>query len=243
MDRYDRFTRMTDVPLMVLSLLWLPVLVVPMVATLSPDLAETFDAIDYFVWAVFVVEYLAKLYLVPTRLKFIRTHVVDLAVIAMPMLRPLRAARLLRFLRVARAGLLVTNALNRGRAVLTHRGLHYVLLTALAVVFVGAAIVLVFERKASGGNIHSYGDALWWALVTMTTIGYGDHFPVSTGGRGVAVVLMLVGISLVGVVTATIASYFIEDKSERDKTALIERLDRLEAMVTQILNQHGRGQG
>ena len=86
----------------------------------------------------------------------------------------------------------------RARSLFTHRGLHFVLLAVLVIVFVLAAFEFGFEQNAHGSNIHNYGDALWWAIVTVTTVGYGDKYPVTAGGRGVAVVLMLVGIGSSG---------------------------------------------
>lgn len=90
---------------------------------------------------------------------------------------------------------------------------------------------LSFEAGVSGSTIQNYGDALWWAVVTVTTVGYGDRFPVSSGGRGVAVVLMLLGIGLIGVLTATVASYFVESKTNEDMAELRRRLDRIEALL------------
>jgi voltage-gated potassium channel len=236
-DAYDRFSAAIDLPLMILALLWLPVLVVPLVAHLPVGVASTFDVIDYLVWAAFVVEYLVKLYLAPSRRKFIAHHLVDLAVVALPVLRPLRALRLLRLLNLARAGVVLANALKRARDILTHRGLHFVLLAVLGIVIVCAALELAFEQRAHDSTIHNLGDALWWASVTVTTVGYGDKYPASAGGRGVAVVLMLVGIGLVGVLTATVASYFVEEKADQEKAELNQRLDRIEAMLTRALAQ------
>jgi voltage-gated potassium channel len=234
---YDRFSAAVDLPLTVLALLWLPLLIVPLVVHLPVKLADAFDGFDYFIWAVFVVEYLAKLYLSPSRRRFATHHLLDLAVVALPMLRPLRALRILRLLNVGRAGVVLTNALRRLRSILTHRGLHLVLLTVLGLVLVAAALELGFEGRAHGSTIHNYGDALWWAIVTVTTVGYGDQYPVTAGGRAVAVVLMLVGIGLIGVLTATVASYFVEEKAESEKAELTERLDRLEMLLTQVLKQ------
>jgi voltage-gated potassium channel len=236
-DAYDRFSAAVELPLTVLALLWLPVLVVPLVVDLRPDVADTFAAIDYFVWAAFAVEYLVRLYLAPSRREFFTHNLVDLAVVAVPVFRPLRALRLLRLLNLARAGVVLANALRRARAIFTHRGLHFVLLAVLAIVFVCSALELLFERNAHGSNIHNFGDALWWAIVTVTTVGYGDRYPVSAGGRGVAVVLMLVGIGLIGVLTATVASYFVEEKANEETAALNERLDRIETMLAQALGR------
>jgi voltage-gated potassium channel len=234
-DAYDRYTAAVDVPLTVLAVLWLPILVVPIVARLPSTLVGTFDAVDYVVWAVFAVDYGTRFYLAPSRRRFFTHHLVDLAVIVLPMLRPLRALRLFRLLNVLRAGLVLTSALHRLRAVLTHRGLHFVLLAVLGIVAVGAALEFAFEQGENGSTFHSYGDALWWAVVTVTTVGYGDKYPVSPGGRGVAAVLMFVGIGLIGVLTASIASYFVEERANTDAAAVSSRLDHLEGMLGRLL--------
>ena len=232
-DAYDRFAAAVDLPLTVLAVLWLPVLIIPLAVRVTPGLAGTLDTIDYLVWAVFAVEYLVKLYLSPSRWRFIRTHLIDLVVIAVPLLRPLRVLRLLRILRLARAGLILATALRRARGLLTHHGLHFVLLSVLTLVGVGAAVELAFEQHGPDATIHNFGDALWWAIVTVTTVGYGDKSPVTAGGRGVAVVLMLPGIGLVGVLSATVASYFVGQRAEVDMTELHRRLDRIEALLEQ----------
>jgi voltage-gated potassium channel len=231
-DAYDRFSSAVDVPMTVLALLWLPVLVIPAIAHVSKAAASALDTVDYLVWAVFVAEYLIKLYLAPRRWRFVRGHLIDLVVIAIPVFRPLRVLRLLRF---ARTGLTLTELLSRARSLLTHRGLHFVLLSVLTIILVGAALEFGFEDHARGSNIHSYGDALWWAIVTVTTVGYGDRYPVTAAGRGVAVVLMLTGIGLVGVLSASIASYFVGQQSGQDMTELNQRLDRIEAALAKLV--------
>ncbi len=77
--------------------------------------------------------------------------------------------------------------------------------------------MLLFEEKAKGSNIHDYPDALWWAIVTVTTVGYGDRYPVTEGGRVVAAILMLVGIGLIGVLTATVASVFVKEHTDANR--------------------------
>lgn len=235
-EAYDRFSAIVEVPLTVLAALWLPVLVVPLVARVPARIDDAFKSIDYFVWAVFVVEYLIKLYLAPSRRRFFRRHLVDLLVVAVPMFRPLRLLRLLRVLTLARAGLILTSALRRTRELLTHQGLHFVLLSVLAIILVCSAMELAFERHATGANIHNFADALWWAIVTVTTVGYGDTYPVTAGGRGVAVVLMLTGIGLVGVLSASVASYFVGQQAGKDMAELHRRLDRIEDMLARALD-------
>jgi voltage-gated potassium channel len=106
----------------------------------------------------------------------------------------------------------------------------------MGIIAVSAALELVSEGHAHGSTILNYGDALWWAIATVTTVGYGDKYPVTAGGRGIAVVLMLVGIGLIGVLTATVASYFVEEKADREKAELTDRLDRIERWLTRVLN-------
>jgi voltage-gated potassium channel len=232
---YDRFSAATDLPLTILAVVWLPVLVLPLVMHLPASVVRAFDLIDLGVWAAYAAEYLIRLYLVPARKRFVTGHLVDLAVVVLPVLRPLRALRLLRLFNLARAGVVLVNALTRVRDIVTHRGLHFVLMAATGIVVVGSGVELAFEQHAHGTNIHNFGESLWWAIVTVTTVGYGDNYPVTSGGRCVAVVLMLVGIGLIGALTATVASYFVEEQADQDKAELGRRLDRIEEMLAQAL--------
>jgi voltage-gated potassium channel len=86
-----------------------------------------------------------------------------------------------------------------------------------------AALEVSFEpHSTSPTAIHDFGDALWWAVVTVTTVGYGDKLPVTGAGKFVAVALMLTGIGLVGVLTATVASFFVQQQHSEMKSQLLE---------------------
>jgi voltage-gated potassium channel len=255
-EAFQRFSRAVDGPLMVLALAMIPLIVVPLVADLSPGQARAVLAVDYLIWAAFAVEYVVKLYLAPQRWRFVKANIPDLVIVVVPMLRPLRvlrSARLLRLLGLARVVAFAVEGLQETREVLRRRGLSWVLLIVLALNLVAAALVLTFERGMTNGNIHSYPDALWWAVTTITTVGYGDRFPMSPAGRGVAVVLMVSGIALFGVITASIAAYFVEQKAEQDLAGrldrVLERLDAIEAKLPsdeqeqQRLQESARAQG
>ena len=217
--------------MLVITLLWLPVLVVPLVVQLHGSMAETFATIDYTVWALFALEYIIKLSLAPERGHFVRTHLLDLLIVAVPFFRPLRMGRLIRLLRLSRIAVVVGEALRRGKAIFTHNGFHFVVLAAATIVFACAGLGTIAERSAKGSNIHNFGQGLWWAIETVTTVGYGDRYPISAFCQGVAVFLMLVGIGLIGALTATIASYFVQEKTnERD-----QRLERIEALLTKLV--------
>ena len=114
-------------------------------------------------------------------------------------------------------------------------GLHYAVLFTMVVVLGAAALILAVE-EGGGGTIDSFGDALWWAVTTVTTVGYGDMFPVTPAGRGIAAFLMVAGIALFGVLTANVAAYFIEKDQQADPVAeqLAEVLRRLEGIERRL---------
>jgi voltage-gated potassium channel len=148
-------------------------------------------------------------------------------VLAVPVLRPLRALQVV--IALARV--------NR-RAAVSFRGRTtlYVVAAVLLLGFVAALAVLDAERGRPGANIDTFGDALWWAATTITTVGYGDLFPVTAEGRIVGVGLMLGGITLAGVVTASLASWFIEhfaaaeEAEERTRDEIAELAGEVRAL-------------
>jgi voltage-gated potassium channel len=218
--------------MLVVTILWLPVLIVPLASAVHGSVATTFSTVDYTVWALFSLEYLIKLWLAPERRQFFRTHLLDLLIVAVPFFRPLRMGRLIRLLRLSRVGVVLAEGLRRARSILTHNGFHFVVLAAGVLVFACAGLVTFAERNAHGANIHNFGQGLWWAIVTVTTVGYGDRYPITGFGQGVAVLLMLTGIGLIGTLTATVASYFVQEKTN----ATDERLERIEALLAQLVN-------
>lgn len=234
-DALKRFERQTAIPMLVLSLAIIPLLLIPLIWELSPRLDTTFVAIDWFIWAAFAVEYGARLYLAPAKWAFVKRNKIDLVVIVLPFLRPLRvvrSARALRILRAARVVSFIGRGFDAAKDVLTRHKLHYALAITIAVVVGGAMLVESFEGGAPNGNIGSVPDALWWAVTTVTTVGYGDRFPTTPAGRGVGVVLMIVGIALFGFLAGSLASFFLERREETEvdpKLAEIsERLERIE---------------
>jgi voltage-gated potassium channel len=235
-EAFERFSRAVDGPLTILALAMIPLVVLPLVVDLSTATGSALLAVDYLIWAIFAAEYAIKLYLAPNRRRFVAHHIPDLVIVLVPMLRPLRvlrSARLLRLLRLTRLAAFAAKGVHEARGILRHRGLNWVLLIVLVLNLVAAAAVLEFERGNPEANIDSYPDALWWAVTTITTVGYGDRFPMSPAGRGVAVALMVAGIAMFGVITATIAAYFVEQQADQDVAGrldrIIERLDRIEA--------------
>ncbi len=188
-------------PLVVVSLLFVAAYAWPILdPTLPLGLRRTLTTVVTLTWVVLTGEFVVRLLLARDRWTFLRHHPLDLAAAVLPVLRPLRLLRLLSLLtlldRVGRGSL-------RGRVGL------YVAASVTLVVFTGSLAVLDAERGSSG-PIQTYGDALWWAVETVSTVGYGDMYPVTATGRVVAGLLMLAGIGVLGTVTAGIASWLVE---------------------------------
>jgi voltage-gated potassium channel len=175
--------------------------------------------VSWTVYAAFAVDFAARLALAGDRVRYALHHWYDVALLVLPMLRPLRLLRLLALARV----------LNRSvTSSLVGRVTTYVLGSAIMAAGLGAIAVLDAEQDAPDANITSLGDALWWAATTVTTVGYGDRFPVTTAGRLIAVALMIVGIGVVGSVTATIAAWLVSQVDATASTRQLEddRMDR-----------------
>lgn len=152
-------------------------------------------------WLVFVVDYVARLLLSRPRAVWFRSHLTSLAMVFIPALRPVRLldafTRITTFRRSAGSSL---------RAQLLIYGVG----TALLLIWYVSLVVLEAERGAPGATIDSFGDAVWWAFCTVTTVGYGDYAPVTVTGRVFAVLLMAGGVVLVGLIVATISSWVLE---------------------------------
>ena len=196
-----RYEELSQWPLVLLALLFVASYAW---GVLRPDLPHpllvTLRVVTVVAWPVFLADYVLRLALADHRWRFVRQNWVDGLAVLLPLLRPLRVLGLVRVARV----------LDRRLTTSLHgRVAAYVTLTASLVVFMASLAVLDAERGAPGASITSYGDAVWWALTTITTVGYGDQYPVTGEGRLVAVLLMLSGIALLGVVTASVASWFV----------------------------------
>lgn len=205
--RVQIWERRSEVPLLLLAAAFLLAYAWPVVhPSVSHDLRTSLSVCSWTVWAAFAIDFFIRIVLSERRSDYVKRHWYDVALIALPMLRPLRLLRLLALARV----------LNRSAAGnLIGQVTTYVVGSALMAIVLGSIAVLDVEQDAEGANITSFGDALWWAATTVTTVGYGDRFPVSTAGRFIAVALMLVGIALVGAITAAVAAWMIEQVREQ----------------------------
>ena len=236
-----RFERQIELPMLVLSLAIIPLLLIPLLVDLSHPVEETFVALDWAIWAAFAIEYVVRLYLAPAKGAFVRRNLFDLLIVALPFLRPLRvvrSARALRILRASRAATFLGRAGQSAREIVTRHKLHYVLLVGMAIVLLGAVLTMEFERGARGASIHSFSDALWWAVSTAGTLGAARESPVTVGGRAVSVVLMLLGLGVFGLLAASFASFFVREEEEEEVDPkldeALQRLARIEAALARL---------
>jgi voltage-gated potassium channel len=210
-DLVDRIEEVTRYPMAFLGIAWLLIAIIVLTTDVNHSSSTRLVGTLFVLWAVLLVEYLVRLVVTPDRRGYVKRRWAEPATVALP---PLQGWHMVG---MEKMSLLLYEAELRVEAILKHHSLFRVLIAAAATVFLGAWLVLLFEENTKGSNIHGYPDALWWAVVTVTTVGYGDRYPVSEGGRAVAVVLMLVGIGLIGVLTATVASVFVKEHTDANK--------------------------
>jgi voltage-gated potassium channel len=201
-ERVQRWERRTGRWLVVLAVAFLVAYAVPI---LWPELPRYWqfacDAAAWLIWALFIVDFLVRVAWADDRRRFVVTHPFDLAVLLLPMLRPLRLLQLVKVVMVIERR---TDVWTRGKLAI------YVGATTCLLVLIASLAILDAERGVDGSSIGSFGDALWWSLVTVTTVGYGDAYPVTGTGRMVALAMMLCGIGLLGFVTGSLATWVLE---------------------------------
>jgi voltage-gated potassium channel len=229
--RLQRFERRTEWPLAAAAVLFLVLFTRQVLAEPHGREAHVIWTINWVIWALFFVDYFVRLGLAADRWRWFWRHVLDFAIITLPLLRPLRLLRMLVLIEVLQKA--VGDAF-RGRIVV------YTASGVLLLIYTSALAVFDKERYLPGTKIDSFGKAIWWSITTVTTVGYGDVYPITDAGRVIAVLLMIGGISLVGVVTAALASWIIERVAEEDamhQAATVAHIDELRGEIRALGQQ------
>lgn len=231
----SRWQRITEWPMTALALVFLFAYSWEVLARTHITLCENTINI---IWVAFIIDYVVSISLARNKKAWFKNNLITLLSIALPIFRPLRLLRLVA----------VLNVLNRtsGMAV-RGRITMYVCSSAVLLIYIGSLAILDVERTAPGAKITDFGRALWWTFVTVTTVGYGDLSPVTWQGKCIAVGLMVTGIALIGIVTATLASWIVDsvdsetDKRAQENSSEIQQLRssvaELSATVTALHNE------
>lgn len=200
---------------------------------LSPALHSLCNWTLFVIWVFFAFDYFARLSIADDKRLFVRRNLLDLAAVSLPFLPLLRAIRAL-------AAVTVLSRRNRGSR--SQQVTTSVVTLAFATWFVAGLAVTEAERHVVGSNIQGVGDGWWWAITTMATVGYGDTYPVSTQGRIVGTALMIMGVALLGTITASIASNFNSTDSEDSSkgASSISELDELKKRVAELEGKLGQ---
>jgi voltage-gated potassium channel len=236
----DRARRLFEVPVLVAALLVVPVIFIEERSTSSLWLNAALVA-NWVIWALFFAEFAVVVTLADKRPQYAKRAWLDLLIIvvsfpllpnafaATRLLRLARLSRVLRLLRLLRLAAIVSRGGVAARAIFLKRGLGYLIVLVLLIALGVGGIFAIVEGS-------SVADGMWWAIVTVTTVGYGDMYPVTTAGRVAASVLMLLGIGLIAVITASVAAHIV---GQEEKVNLHEelghigqRLDRLERLLS-----------
>jgi voltage-gated potassium channel len=196
-----------EVPLIVLAVCWLLLLIIDLTRGLSAGLTRT----SHIIWGIFIADFLLRFTVAPRKLVFLKHNIITALALVLPAIRILRVVRLLRALRGIRL-VRVLASINRSMGALSRsmqrRGLSYVIALTVVVLFAGAAGMYAFENNPGHAGLSSYGEALWWTAMLLTTIG-SEYWPRTSEGRALTLLLSLYGLGILGYVAGTLATFFI----------------------------------
>ncbi|WP_045400406.1 potassium channel family protein [Vibrio hyugaensis] len=205
---------------------------------LDNETRQVLIGLDFIICSIFLLQLTIDLIRATDRRSFLKHHWIDF-VASIPMVEPLRFARLFHILRVIlvlRSSKFILLQLKQNRRETT---LASILLLMVVLITLGSSAMLFIEGQSPEANIQTGTDALWWAFVTISTVGYGDHYPVTTGGKLLAVMVIICGVGIFGMISGLITSILTaptrqQDHRSKNKEKLLKQvLDRQE----QILNR------
>lgn len=207
-----------DIISLVLSVYVIVALLIDTFYPLQEEVKRLLAIIDNVVCAFFFVDFCSSYYKAESKLKFMKWGWIDLisCIPAIDALRLGRAVRIIRLIRILRAFKSTKNLIQFIFKNKTEGTLASVALMAFLLIIFSSIAILQVEKDPNS-NIKTAEDAIWWSYVTITTVGYGDKYPVTTEGRIIAAILMTAGVGLFGTFTAYIASLFVENRAEKNR--------------------------
>jgi voltage-gated potassium channel len=239
--RLQRWERCAEWPLAVIGLIFLADYSVDVLARPHGVAHSALAVIETVAWVLFVIDYFARLMLAEDHRRWFVRHLLDLAIVALPVLRPLRLLRLAVLIRAVQG---VVGTAVRGRVAVY---------TASGAVLLGyvASLAMLDAERGHNPQFKTFPDAVWWSISTLSTIGYGDKVPITVSGRCIAFVLMLGALGFAGSITATLASWIVERVGEEEtaievahEAATAAHIEELRAEIRALadgLRRHGIG--
>ena len=220
-DLLERIESITELPLLILAFLMVPLVAGPYMWELTTAERELLAGLNVVIWVSFAADLVVKTIVAPDRLRYLRTHWLDVVIVVVPFLRPLRILRLIIY-----GGRVVQGARRMSKA-------NFIVVYAFGSLITATTVIVAFERDTNS-QLSDFPEALWWGIVTITTVGYGDITPVTVGGRIVAGMLMLLGIGLFSVLTANFASKFVGQDEKEESSVESEILSELQALREEV---------
>ncbi|EIJ0968309.1 potassium channel family protein [Vibrio vulnificus] len=198
---------------------------------LDAETQQVLIGLDFIICSIFLLQLSVDLIRAADKRQYLKTHWIDILA-SLPMIEPLRFARLFHILRVIlvlRSSRFILNQLKENRKETT---IATILLLLVVLVTIGSGMMLFIEGKNPASNIQTGTDALWWAFVTISTVGYGDHYPVTDGGKLLAVVIIMSGVGLFGMISGLITS-ILTTPSKQQTNRAINKEKMLETLLEQ----------
>ena len=215
--------------IVVLSIYVLVALIIDTFFRLNPEISRLLALVDDFICVIFLIDFCIRFYRAESKREFMKWGWIDLisSIPTFAYFRVGRAFRLIRILRVLRAFRSIRDFAGH---VFRHRtqGAFSSVAIIAVLMWIFSSIAILQVEDAPDSNIKTAGDALWWSYVTITTVGYGDRYPVTAEGRIIAAVLMTVGAGLVGTFTGFLASWFVEGRKEEQEEEEAQEKKRLQ---------------
>lgn len=206
---------------------------------LKPETRQVLIGLDFIICSIFILQLTIDMIRATDRMQFLKRHWVDF-VASIPMIEPLRFARLfsiLRIILVIRSSRSVVKQLLNNKHETT---LASILLLMVILLTAGSSMMLFIEGQSPEANIQDGGDAMWWALVTISTVGYGDHYPVTDAGRILAAGLIICGVGLFGMISGLVTSMITSptktqtSRSENKERLLLELVEKQDEILRRL---------
>ncbi|WP_432454518.1 MULTISPECIES: potassium channel family protein [unclassified Agarivorans] len=171
--------------------------------------------LDTLICCVFITHFFSRMLRSHTPMHYLSHHWIDLFA-SIPLIEPLRFLRFIHAVKLIKAISVQQHLLKRLKHRRVEATLAAILLVLLIIVLLGSIGILIAEGSESGGQIHSSGEALWWAIVTISTVGYGDFVPVTDAGRVIASVMILTGVGFFGAISGLMSAMLLRDETAKE---------------------------